>query len=124
VILPPSGAWAGYYLYGSDGVKHRMKLSLTFTPDGKILGDGIDDIALFTIDGVFDAPTNEAAWTKSYLGMHSVEYRGLYNQRSISGNWTISIATGGFMIWPDALEEKESSEAEAEVEQPAELVLA
>jgi hypothetical protein len=51
--------------------------------------------------------------------MHSVEYRGLYDQRSISGNWTLMGGSGGFRIWPEALEEGERAEAEVEVEEPA-----
>jgi hypothetical protein len=98
-----------------------MRLGLIFTPDGKILGDGIDDIAPFTIDGVFDPATNLAHWTKSYIGMHRVEYRGRYDGRSISGDWTLAGRSGGFQIWPEALEEGERSEAEVE-EPAAELV--
>jgi len=43
--LPPSGAWAGYYLYEHTDFRHRMRLNLTFTVDGSIHGDGVDDIA-------------------------------------------------------------------------------
>jgi len=97
-----------------------MRLGLTFTPDGKITGEGIDDIAAFTIDGSFDPAINEANWTKSYVGMHSVEYRGFYDQRSICGSWILTPLTGGFWIWPDSVGEHE--ELESEVEQPLELV--
>jgi hypothetical protein len=100
-----------------------MRVGLTFTSDGKIRGEGIDDIAAFTIDGLFNAAINEANWTKSYIAMHRVEYRGLYNQRSICGNWTLAGRTGGFWIWPEALEDKESIETEVEAEQPSGMVL-
>src|SRR5262245_49280334 len=50
--LPPSGPWTGYYIYFHSPSKHRMKLGLTFTPDGKIDGEGIDDVARFVITGV------------------------------------------------------------------------
>jgi hypothetical protein len=53
-----------------------MKMILAFSADGGISGDGIDDIAAFGIRGVFDTAANTASWTKSYVGMHSVEYRG------------------------------------------------
>jgi hypothetical protein len=98
-----------------------MRLGLTFTPDGEIWGEGIDDVAPFTISGTWHIPTNEATWTKSYLGMHSVEYRGLYDRRSICGTWTLMALTGGFWIWPSALGEHE--ELREEVEQPLETVL-
>src|SRR5689334_11902900 len=102
--LPPSGPWSGYYLYGHSGERHYMRLGLTFTGDGTISGDGIDDIAPFTIRGSFDGVTNSANWTKSYVGMHSVEYSGLYDGRSICGNWTLLMTTGGFWIWPGSIE--------------------
>ena len=118
--LPPSGPWSGYYCYAQDTAKHRMKLGLTFAPDGNIQGEGIDDIAEFIITGFFDVETNQACWTKAYIGMHRVEYRGLYDGRSICGEWTI-IASGGFWIWPSELEESEC--LQVEVEQPTEAVL-
>jgi hypothetical protein len=114
--LPPSGPWSGYYLYGQADSKHRMHLGLIFSADGKIWGDGIDDIAPFMINGTFDVATNQARWTKSYIGKHSVEYHGFYDQRSICGNWTIAWSTGGFWIWPSGMEETEG--VEAEIEQP------
>jgi hypothetical protein len=99
-----------------------MKMSLAFSGDGSISGDGIDDIAPFTIDGIFDTVANAASWTKAYIGMHSLEYRGLYNQRSICGTWSFLGTTGDFWIWPDGLGQEE--ESEAEIEQPvAELFI-
>jgi hypothetical protein len=118
--LPASGPWSGYYHYAHDTAKHRMKLGLTFALDGKIHGEGIDDIAEFIITGFFDIRTNQASWTKAYIGMHRVEYRGLYDGRSICGEWTV-VASGGFWIWPNALEESER--LRAELEEPADVVL-
>jgi hypothetical protein len=95
-------------------------MSLAFSLDGSISGDGIDDIAPFTIHGVFDTASNAASWTKAYLGMHSVEYRGLYDLRSICGTWILDRFTGNFWIWPDGIAEGEQLEVELElpVEQP------
>jgi len=92
-----------------------MKMILAFSADGGISGDGIDDIALFRIRGVFDTAANTASWTKSYVGMHSVEYRGLYDLRSICGNWTLGVFTGGFWIWPDGIAQGEQMEVELEL---------
>ena len=92
--------------------------TIVFTPDGKIRGDGIDDIAPFLIDGQFNGATSEANWTKAYIGMHSVEYVGIYCQRAICGNWTLMGVTGGFWIWPDVLAESENAGAQIELEQP------
>src|SRR5580658_9870535 len=71
--LPPSGGWAGYYLYGHGGSRHCMKLTLTFAANGAIDGDGLDDIATFVITGRFDVVTSAACWTKAYVRMHTVE---------------------------------------------------
>ena len=97
-----------------------MRLGLTFAPDGTIQGEGIDDIAPFIISGFFDVETNQASWTKTYIGMHRVEYRGVYDGRSICGEWTI-VASGGFWIWPNALQESER--LQVELEQPAEVLV-
>ena len=123
--LPPSGAWRGYYLYGHSGMKHRMSLSLLFRESGGIDGDGVDDIGAFAIDGHFDCGTGAARWTKAYVGMHTVEYSGLYCQRQICGDWTVGGMTGGFWIWPvgesqfgfeeEGVEETEPVGAEATV---------
>jgi len=121
LALPPSGPWSGYYLYENGGPKHRMRLSLTFSRDGSIAGDGIDDIAPFKIDGVFESGSNKADWTKAYIGMHSVEYQGLYDGRTICGNWTLGIGSGGFWIWPSALEEAEGEAAA--VQEPIEILV-
>jgi hypothetical protein len=49
-----------------------------------------------------------------------VEYRGLYDQRSICGNWTLVLGSGGFWIWPAALEAEEA--AAFEIEEPVDSV--
>jgi hypothetical protein len=98
-----------------DTAKHRMKMSLAFSTDGGISGDGIDDIAPFTIRGAFDTAANSASWTKKYVGMWAVEYRGLYDLRSICGDWMVAGANGGFWIWPEGLSEGEHTEVEREL---------
>jgi hypothetical protein len=98
-----------------------MRLGLTFSRKGNISGDGFDDIGPFTIDGVFEFGSNKASWTKSYIGRHSVEYSGLYDGRSICGNWTLVMGSGGFWIWPSALEETEGEAIE--VQEPIEILV-
>jgi hypothetical protein len=92
-----------------------MDLGLTFPADGTISGEGIDDVARFIIDGFFDPARNEASWTKAYIGMHTVKYNGLYDGRTICGSWTLGIGSGGFWIWPSALEAEEAQGAEIEI---------
>ena len=116
--IPPSGPWTGYYLYGYAGRKHHMSLGLTFTADGRIAGEGTDDIAPFVIGGSFDSATSAAAWTKAYVGMHTVDYAGVYCQRAICGDWTLASLTGGFWIWPGTMAESELAEAQSRVELP------
>jgi hypothetical protein len=115
---PPSGPWTGYYLYGHAGLKHRMSLSLTFTADGEIEGEGVDDVAPFVISGGFDFGMSVATWTKAYVGMHTVEYAGVYCQRAICGDWTLFPFTGGFWIWPGSLPEYALGEVQSEIELP------
>jgi hypothetical protein len=115
--IPPSGRWKGYYLYGDAGFQHRMDMHLTFSLDGRIDGEGIDDVARFTMSGVFDAASSQARWTKAYIGMHTVEYAGLYCGKSICGEWTLGGGTGGFWIWPASLADAESSGAAMGIEE-------
>ncbi|MGA2135514.1 MAG: hypothetical protein ABSH50_24760 [Bryobacteraceae bacterium] len=95
-----------------------MKLGLVFSPDGKIRGEGMDDVASFVIDGVFNAATSEATWTKAYIGMHKVRYSGIYSNRTICGDWTLMGRTGGFWIWPDTIAQTEKGVAQTELEEP------
>jgi hypothetical protein len=116
--LPPSGAWSGYYSYRFAAGKHRMKLDLLFSGNGGIQGDGLDDIGSFLIQGVFNPTTLETSWTKAYIGRHTVDYRGLYNNKSISGVWTLGPGEGDFRIWPGASAEGEEETAQVEIEEP------
>jgi hypothetical protein len=98
-----------------------MRLNLTFTADGKIQGDGVDDVAPFLVHGRFDCGMSAASWRKAYIGMHTVEYSGVYCQRSICGDWTLIRLTGGFWIWPRSLKQTEFAEEQTELEQPLAL---
>jgi hypothetical protein len=117
--LPPSGRWVGYYLYGDGGSRHRMELTLAFAGNGAIDGHGVDDIAPFVITGRLDVATNAAYWTKVYVGMHTVEYSGLYCRRAICGDWTLMGDSGGFWIWPESETEWEQAAEDVEIEEPA-----
>jgi hypothetical protein len=99
-----------------------MKLDLLFSQDGRIIGDGADDVGAFLIHGAFDSATLAVRWTKEYVGQHRVEYEGLYNQRSIAGSWTLNRLAGGFRIWPgESADAEETATAEERI-QPEELV--
>ena len=112
--LFPSGPWTGFYNY-SPKDKHRMDLGLTFA-NGKMTGDGNDDVGRFTIRGQYDAQTLECSWTKSYVGAHDVFYRGFREGKGIWGTWEIPpFGRGGFHIWPKLAGEGET-EASAKEE--------
>ncbi|MGO4886067.1 MAG: hypothetical protein ACLP59_35365 [Bryobacteraceae bacterium] len=98
-----------------------MRLFLDFTPDGKIRGEGVDDVAAFLIDGLFNGATSEAIWNKTYIGMHTVQYAGIYSRRSICGDWTLLGSTGGFWIWPHVISDKGATQTE--IEEPVEPVV-
>ena len=112
-----SGPWTGFYTY-SDSRRERMDLSLTFK-QGVVTGSGTDPIGPFTIQGRYDAESNEIHWTKTYLGRHDVFYKGCRDNRGIWGTWELRLAgRGGFHIWPKGQGEGETFHAEADVDVP------
>jgi hypothetical protein len=99
-----------------------MRLRLVFSPDGNIHGEGVDDVGAFTIGGLFNGATSEANWTKAYVGRHKVQYSGIYSQRTICGDWTLTRVTGGFWIWPGTDTESEKAATQTDQEVPVEPV--
>ena len=119
--LFPSGPWTGFYNY-QPGDKHRMELHLDFA-QGRITGEGNDDIGRFLIRGNYDGQACECDWIKTYPGSHDVHYRGFREGKGIWGTWDIKVFThGGFHIWPKGLEEGESRSESAEQTTPVEAV--
>ncbi len=115
--LFPSGPWTGFYNY-SPRDKHRMDLDLTFAA-GKMSGDGKDDVGHFRIGSSYDATSLECSWTKTYVGAHSVLYRGFREGKGIWGTWEITLQNhGGFHIWPKRVGEGEAETESSEQEQP------
>jgi len=78
----PSSPWIGFYTYTARDGRHRMDLALEFA-NGRITGEGNDDIGPFVIGGRFDAATRECHWTKNYVGGHEVFYDGFREGRGI-----------------------------------------
>jgi len=68
--------WVGFYTYSGAHDKHRMDLGLDFA-NGRVSGEGNDDVGAFVISGRFDSAKGECDWTKPYIGAHDVFYRGL-----------------------------------------------
>lgn len=95
----PSGPWRGFYVYSTDDTRHPMGLHLKFL-EGNLSGFGDDDVGPFVIKGKYDAESLEVYWTKTYLGRHSVYYKGFGEPARIWGTWELRGLTGGFKIWP------------------------
>jgi len=114
--LFPSGPWTGFYQYGPRD-KHAMDLSLAFN-NGRMTGDGGDDVGRFTINGRFDSSSRECFWMKTYPGSHVVFYWGYREGKGIWGRWEIAMdCHGGFHIWPRTRSERaEQSKADMEQE--------
>ncbi|MCI0342991.1 MAG: hypothetical protein L0216_17925 [Planctomycetales bacterium] len=123
----PSGPWHGFWTYSDSSGRHRQDLHLTFR-EGRISGDGLDEVGRSLIRGRYEEDSLQCRWTKTYPGSHDVFYSGAYDLGSIWGTWEIPPhGRGGFRIWPGArgegaeveLEEEEPVEAEARAAAPA-----
>ena len=99
-----------------------MDLHLNFA-NGKLEGDGNDDVGRFLIRGRYDAATRECHWTKSYIGAHDVFYNGYREGKGIWGTWEITIKYhGGFHIWPRGSGEGDVETEKAEQTQPVDAI--
>jgi hypothetical protein len=116
----PSGPWKGFFLQSWMPGRHPTTMHLTWR-DGGLAGTGQDWVGPYTIDGHYDLQTGRCAWTKQYLGKHSVAYRGINDGRGIWGVWEIRqfggfyIDRGGFHIWPEGTDLSEASDATEKV---------
>src|SRR5688572_9750786 len=117
--LYPSGPWTGFYNYRPTE-KHRMDLHLTFC-NGKVSGEGTDNVGQFVVKGNYDAKNAECWWTKTYVGGHDVSYRGFREGKGIWGTWEISgDSHGGFHIWPRVTGEGETVQTTPIAKRPLE----
>ena len=119
----PSGEWVGFYR--EDGSNHRQEMHLVFS-EGRMSGDGGDDIGSFAIHGRYDAESHEVWWTKVYPGRHEVFYKGYREIKGIWGMWEIPPGSSdGFHIWPKAhgngVDERATAEQDEPVQVPAEV---
>ena len=113
----PSGPWTGFYNYQPKD-KHRMDLHLSFT-NGRITGEGNDNVGSFVIKGQYDAQSAECHWVKTYLGAHDVFYRGFREGKGIWGTWEIGEKShGGFHVWPKDASDTPSTSTTALAKRP------
>src|ERR1700744_2919362 len=94
-----TGRWTGFYNYAKRSQKYPMDLILEFK-NGILTGEGHDGIGAFVISGNYSITSHECNWQKTYVGRHSVEYRGFGEGKGIWGIWTLTNGKGGFQIWP------------------------
>jgi hypothetical protein len=111
----PSGPWTGFFLqYWLPG-RHQTDVRLTCR-NGELTGNGYDRVGSYTVDGTYDVGTGKCAWTKQYIGKHSVAYRGASDGRGIWGVWEIRLLgglyqdRGGFHLWPQGTDVSEESD--------------
>ncbi|MCW5554585.1 MAG: hypothetical protein KIS67_20795 [Verrucomicrobiae bacterium] len=117
--LFPSGPWTGFYHYRPRD-RHRMDLQLAFA-QGRLTGEGNDDVGAFAVRGQYDVESLECWWTKIYPGSHEVFYRGYREGKGIWGAWEITpFDHGGFHIWPRQASELEAAAESAVDKQPRE----
>jgi len=99
-----------------------MDLRLTFA-NGKMNGEGNDDVGRFLIKGRYDAASRECYWTKTYVGAHDVFYRGFREGKGIWGTWEINIlGHGGFHIWPRLAGDGEADRESAAQVEPVDAI--
>lgn len=114
----PSGPWVGFFLQPGKPGRHMMELHLTFL-DGKIQGEGRDRIGAFLIRGRFLSEDGSCWWTKSYIGLHEVHYKGFNEGQGIWGLWEIDQRwKGGFHIWPEGMEDPTTPRSKASADRP------
>jgi len=75
--------------------------------EGRFEAEGHDEVGRFTLTGERRGPSNRFRWTKSYIGQHSLDYRGQWHDdhSGFVGRWFLEGRCGGtFALWPGLLE--------------------
>jgi len=92
--------WKGWFK--QDGDRYDMYLqNFQYNNEGEIWGHGNDDVGTFNISGRLNWDHNGFEFHKSYVGAHTVIYRGKRTQRAFTGRWEIpGNCDGVFTIYP------------------------
>lgn len=90
-----------------------MDLILEFRR-GIVSGEGTDGVGPFVIAGKYSESTLECSWIKTYVGRHSVDYKGFREGKGIWGTWKLPGLKGGFEIWPVGGQELTQADSEKE----------
>ena len=116
----PSGEWTGFFLQPVIQGRSWMELHLTFRA-GLLSGDGRDWVGKFVIKGRYQVVDGRCWWNKSYIGKHSVAYKGYNEGKGIWGTWEMYDPwRGGFHIWPVAMGDPTQQRLVVQIEQPIE----
>ncbi len=79
--------WKGYYVYGGGHFPMVFShFNIEANPNGKIAGQGTDEVGAFTINGNFN--NAECRFVKTYE-THNIYYKGTfdYSSNAINGHW-------------------------------------
>jgi hypothetical protein len=103
-----SGTWTAFWTAYPDWAppaESAHSLELTFA-DGRVSGEGTDWVGEFVIGGTYDEATQRVAYTKAYVGKHSIEYTGQRDaEGNISGEWQLGPFRGFFLLVPRPVRE-------------------
>jgi hypothetical protein len=105
-----NGEWEGFYNYTFNSSKHTMEMTLNFN-NGKVSGNGADDVGVFSFNGNYDQQSHKIYMTKRYA-THIVNYDGNIDENGIWGMWNIDeYCRGGFHIWPKKSKKEDAKES-------------
>ena len=117
----PSGEWTGFFLQPVLPGHHWMELHLTFQL-GILKGEGRDWVGKFFIKGHYQVDDGKCWWHKTYVGKHSIWYKGFNEGKGIWGVWEFEKSwKGGFHIWPVAMGDPTKLKLSEAIEVPAEV---
>ncbi|MBI3468555.1 MAG: hypothetical protein HY000_36600 [Planctomycetes bacterium] len=86
--------WWEQVWYGRQPM-HNLRLTFEH---GRVQGSGVDMVGPFTFSGMI-AENGAVTMRKQYIGMHSVEYMGMYDGEGLmAGEWRIEGFRGPWLI--------------------------
>ena len=94
--------WIGFFVESHRG-KGWMNMAMKFD-EGSIVGEGVDYVGPWYLQGTYSIEEKTCQWTKTYVGQHCVEYSGAISEIGIQGQWNIyPHLVGDFHIWPERM---------------------
>lgn len=84
-IQPGFQRWSGFFK--QFGNRNDMDFNRMYIGDSGVFGDGADNVGYFNIRGYKSG--NQVTFAKTYVGAHTVYYRGTAMGRQVMGRWEI-----------------------------------